>query len=90
MQFSVRSLMFAVPWFGIASLALAQIVHFRELARIARTHGSWVCGNNEMLSANALVIAIVAGAVALSGRHRAAVAIGCIAAALIVLNFSNP
>ena len=39
---------------------------------MARAHGSFVCGNDELLWMHVFGLAILAGAVALSGRHRAA------------------
>ena len=85
MRFSLRSLMLAVPLFGMASLALAQIFHFREAARIARANGSSVCGNSEMYWINAFCLAMLDGVIAISGRHRAAAIIGGVTAALIMM-----
>jgi hypothetical protein len=85
MQFSLRSLMFALLWFGLAALALAEVFRFGEAADVARADGAFVCGESEMLFTSAFGLAVLAGVLALLGRHRTAAIIGGVTAFLIVL-----
>lgn len=84
MQFSLRRLLLAFPWFALASFVLAQHVQFEAHVQAAAAQGRFVCGTCA-LGLEPCLPAAVAGIATLLGQRWTAVIVGAPTAAWIAL-----
>lgn len=85
-QFTLKSLLLATMWFGLAAFDLAQLHNFSQAAAAARARGQFVCGNTAMEMGTCFVFALAAGVAAFTGHWKTMAIVGILAVALTSLS----